>query len=66
MKRLILPFAMLSAVLLFGGGCATSKHEELSQPAAVTTTPAPAPAPPEVVTPPVSLPPEETPPPSGM
>lgn len=64
MKRLILSFAMLAVVLSFGAGCATSKHEEATQPA--VAAPAPAPAPPEVVTPPVSLPPEETKPPSGM
>jgi Na+/H+ antiporter NhaC len=60
MKRLILPFAMLSAVLFLGAGCATSKHEEVRQPAAVTSTPSPALAQPEVVTPAVSLPPAET------
>lgn len=60
MKRLVLPFAILSTVLFIGAGCATSKHEEAQQPAAVTSAPSPAPAQPEVVTPPVSLPPEES------
>ena len=70
MKRLFLTFATLSAVVVLGMGCATTKQEK-SQPAAgvsstpSTTSPAVTPAQPEIVTPPVTLPPEQQPSPSS-
>ena len=65
MKRLFLTFAMVSAAVVLGMGCATTKQEKSQAPAPSKAPPAAASQQPEIVTPPVTLPPDQTAPPSG-
>ena len=61
MKRLFLTFAMLSAVLALGMGCATTRQEKSQAPAPSKAPPAASSQQQEIVTPAVTLPPEQQP-----